>query len=654
MWKAGSFIGTVLLGILLSACGGGGGGSNPPPPNKTLSGTAATGAPVAGATVTLKDRNGVSRTTTTASNGSYSLNVTGLTPPFLVRVEGGTTVLYSTAANDGTLNVHPFTNLIVTVYYETFGTTVDAAFAGLSSTTPLPTDTEVRVIASVVKRILTPFLEALNLNPASFDLFTTPFSANGTGFDALLDQTAFADATEFTIDTNGDGNPEQQTTATANDESNEVTFNSTTTDADGNTSSSQETAQTVEPAAASDYSAAIAEVEKTLTTLANVGSTKGADAVAADFLRFIDPDFLDNGANNEAFAALVASFFNGSDGGLPTGSTVTFEALDRILSFTEAGDADRIRVYARLRVTPATGTSFPVKLRDASSDEGRGLDFRRQADGTFKFYGNQRLFRVDARVGKSREYSNNNGLTVNNKRVLEVRATQENEGGAVIQSAVARSADNRLPENCGPETFNQSGAPRALNQGMVELVQNTNTSNVQWELPCSFSGVTAYPPAGTRYEVTITPEGGGEPVTYDGLTRAFTDEPVDVITLNDMTVEEFYAQYPDGPSIAGQTVTIVVTRPDTFPVIEFGGYAYLQNQNQVCQPQPGGGCTGGGGGTDLDVALLDPDSNTVTFEIPATTTDENGVEAPVVNVGLTVSFDGDNGERTDVRLQFSP
>lgn len=68
----------------LNGCGGGGGGGEAAPtptPTSTISGTAAVGAPLAGATVTVKDAQGTSRTGTTAANGSYSLDSSGLTPP---------------------------------------------------------------------------------------------------------------------------------------------------------------------------------------------------------------------------------------------------------------------------------------------------------------------------------------------------------------------------------------------------------------------------------------------------------------------------------------------------------------------------------------------------------------------------------------------
>lgn len=78
---------TVLFG-----CGGGGGQfSIGEQGAASLSGTAASGRPIAGATVTLKDVAGHSSTQTTRSDGSYSFgDVSGFVWPVVARVEGGT------------------------------------------------------------------------------------------------------------------------------------------------------------------------------------------------------------------------------------------------------------------------------------------------------------------------------------------------------------------------------------------------------------------------------------------------------------------------------------------------------------------------------------------------------------------------------------
>ena len=81
----------VVCTVLLGACGGGDGQfSFGAQGSASLSGTAATGRPIAGATVTLKDVAGHSATQTTRSDGSYSFgDVSGFVWPVVARVEGG-------------------------------------------------------------------------------------------------------------------------------------------------------------------------------------------------------------------------------------------------------------------------------------------------------------------------------------------------------------------------------------------------------------------------------------------------------------------------------------------------------------------------------------------------------------------------------------
>lgn len=82
--------------VLAAMCGCGGGGSfvdqvmyiDDP---ETVSGTAATGRPIAGATVTVKDAAGHTATQTTDNNGEYAfVAVSNFVWPLVARVEGGT------------------------------------------------------------------------------------------------------------------------------------------------------------------------------------------------------------------------------------------------------------------------------------------------------------------------------------------------------------------------------------------------------------------------------------------------------------------------------------------------------------------------------------------------------------------------------------
>jgi hypothetical protein len=190
------FICALIEGILLiflSACGGGGGGtstSNPPTQQvDTLSGVAAAGAPIIGATVTLKDKYGLSKTTVTNGDGTYSFDITNLSAPFLLQIPYGATHLYSVAAAAGTANIHPFTDLIIRNWYEVHGDNVDTVFGGTGPLTATPPAADITSIESVVRNILSTWMTQVGLNPSAFDLITTPFTTSGTGFDEILDQT---------------------------------------------------------------------------------------------------------------------------------------------------------------------------------------------------------------------------------------------------------------------------------------------------------------------------------------------------------------------------------------------------------------------------------------------------------------------------------
>lgn len=114
MMKAALMIGAAML---FAACGGGGdspSGSSVGAASTTVSGTAAGGAPLIG-TVTVKDSKGVERSKNIdlAAAGAYSIDVTGLTPPFVLRADGtveGTRVTYfsgtdSVLTNGSTLSI---------------------------------------------------------------------------------------------------------------------------------------------------------------------------------------------------------------------------------------------------------------------------------------------------------------------------------------------------------------------------------------------------------------------------------------------------------------------------------------------------------------------------------------------------------------------
>ncbi len=190
----------MLFSIAIAACGGGGGSSGTA--TITVSGTAAKGLAIANASVIIMDTAGKKATATTLANGSYSANVTGMTAPFLIQVPNPTGgFLYSVAAASGTINITPLTDLIVRNWYATTTppiTNLDALFATpapIPSPIPSPpTAAQIAAMESMLRQLLSSYLVGAGISPASFNLITTPFTANSTpftansvGFDLVLD-----------------------------------------------------------------------------------------------------------------------------------------------------------------------------------------------------------------------------------------------------------------------------------------------------------------------------------------------------------------------------------------------------------------------------------------------------------------------------------
>lgn len=185
----------LIVGVFLTACGGGGSSSSAPStPNTTitavkLSGMAAGGAPIVG-TVTVQDSSNPVKTswTTIEADGSYEVNVAGMTAPFALRADGrigGREVhLYSAAVAadiNGNINITPFTDLILAQIAGDIAANYfdNATYKNL-------TPTQLSNAQTSLQAKLLPILTEVGLSN-SVDLLRTSFSANHQGLDAVLD-----------------------------------------------------------------------------------------------------------------------------------------------------------------------------------------------------------------------------------------------------------------------------------------------------------------------------------------------------------------------------------------------------------------------------------------------------------------------------------
>jgi hypothetical protein len=195
--------------VSLSACGGGSGSPAPAPapappqaPVAVIEGTVAAGAPVVGAEVQVKDKNGANACTeasvTSGASGAYTCTLTsGAEPPFAIlaidpaRLRAPMASVATSAPTVGqtaTVNVSPLTTGILgqlAADGSPFTLVGSPAAYGAVSASQLQTYS-----APVVEQISV-LLAAAGWSTqqiADFDPFTTPFAADRTGVDAVLDQ----------------------------------------------------------------------------------------------------------------------------------------------------------------------------------------------------------------------------------------------------------------------------------------------------------------------------------------------------------------------------------------------------------------------------------------------------------------------------------
>lgn len=183
----------LSLGMLgIQGCGGGGGNTASTSGNSfALSGIAATGAPMASATVQIYSADGVALLSTAANvapDGSYSASIPSTAKfPLIIIADDGSTKLLSVLAEAGeaaTANINQLTNLIAARLSPTGdpASLINEIVAKLATINTSTLTSKNQEMQAAIK----PLLDALNLS-SSTNPQTVSFAANGTGFDKLLD-----------------------------------------------------------------------------------------------------------------------------------------------------------------------------------------------------------------------------------------------------------------------------------------------------------------------------------------------------------------------------------------------------------------------------------------------------------------------------------
>jgi hypothetical protein len=175
---------------VLVACGGGGGGGSTASSPLNISGTAAMGAPLAGANVKVYDATGtiVVSDGVVQPNGSYNVTIpAGKQGPFVFVADDGDQTYASVLSDTSktTVNITPLSNLLAATFSAS-GNPANLVSEIVSKTADINA-TNYATKVEALRTAISPVLTAVGVTAGTFDPVNSAFSANGAGIDKVLD-----------------------------------------------------------------------------------------------------------------------------------------------------------------------------------------------------------------------------------------------------------------------------------------------------------------------------------------------------------------------------------------------------------------------------------------------------------------------------------
>lgn len=356
---------------VLVACGGGGGGGSGP--TSSLSGVAAVGAPISGATITLKDVNGKTTSVVADAAGAYSFaDLSGFVAPFQITASGQMGdrqvvhhAIVSKISGAQTANISQLTTAATSLLVPSaaIGELSSSQLAGL-------TEASVQSAYDTIKTVLKPLTD--KLVGSEFDPLTTVFKANGEGADLLLDHVAINTRAGYIELAN------KMATSTETDTVSTVVIGKSA----GSTPSGALEATTIDPPRFKtllDKFTGCFAVPETSRLTNKTATSATLDPACADLAV---PDYLQNGA---PFMLRWARALNSNT--INTTAGAKFNSVDiRLLNNV---NPLRLAVNINWQDNAGTGYTTPEIIE-------------KQADGTWKLYGNRR--KVSASIDATLNY----------------------------------------------------------------------------------------------------------------------------------------------------------------------------------------------------------------------------------------------------------
>lgn len=571
-------------------------------PPVVISGTAARGLPIAGTTVTVRDRTGVIRTGTTDSSGSFSVDLSGLSDPYLLKVVAPPNTYYSEGFGAGTANVTPLSDLILRQYYQVQGLNIDSEFT--APTVAPPTQTEIQIIETVINPIVSGWLTQAGLNSSTFNLITTPFAANGSGFDGVLDLTTVSQTSSNVLQVViSNGTTTQTSTVTASTATSSISQTTTTVAPSGTSNSAG--GSVVPTPAASALQTATDAVNALLGQFGNVIIARGNQLADSDLLPFASLTLVDDGNNRSVWAGLLASNVRGNSGGTL--------AIQQIVAFDNT-----------------TNPASPV-LTATTNFGDRPTQFVK-VGGSWFFNGNQQLGNIGIQVENRRDESFAIGAAASFKKDINggVRAPQGTISSMTVQidpavqTTVASNAWALSVSNPWPVPFS---VPKNFSSQIQPYQPTPTTSAILTSDQFFFNAgawpgtptIFNFPPPGTLISVQVTPT-VGLPQTY-------------LVSTNATTTSTFTLTNPTGYLLASANLggSLIVTWAP--PV------GFLIGSQEAGAPVFAGSIQ-----QQFDGGNLTPTATSATLNLPTTLNPGSGPQ-PVTSVTINVSINGPNGER---------
>lgn len=405
-----SLLGTVLASavlVMLQGCGGGSSSTASSPSSTAVTGVAAVGAPISSGTISLIGANGATATSTISESGAYTLDTTGLTFPVLVRVDGvagGESTVHYSVINEagGVINANPVTTAIVTL---AMGQDPGVVFQNATtSAIALLTSTAVANASATVTTALNSARAAAGLSTSeNVNFLSGSFVANKTGLDKILDLVKLQVEADKSV-----------LIANKTDDAVVRVAQPTSLGAIPTASGSLGTVQSVNTSAIDTLGSSFA------AQFSNVAANfvSGNSAVQALF----DAGFLHEGMDASAIVTMIA--------GSPEMNGATL-LPSKVRNCTGAGTVSDNFVCDAV---------FTIKYSDGGL-ESIGFPVKRQADNTWKFFGNQAITDASVNPVTFRSVTGSSAATTQTGFNVSVRKNQlgqfaTNQGGTVNKTEV--------------------------------------------------------------------------------------------------------------------------------------------------------------------------------------------------------------------------